>query len=151
MPRWQDALLAYLGPSSSDAAADGAIVYGDEDVVVVNDKYPKARMHLLVVARDTSLGSVLDLRSTHVRLLGHMRDVGGREAARAAGAEGVGTTTTTRGQTRTELRLQMVGIVVLGALDALDALGALVVVQPSCRHPTQKHPCRPSRWVVTNR
>ena len=113
MPRWQDALLAYLGPSSSDAAADGAIVYGDEDVVVVNDKYPKARMHLLVVARDTSLGSVLDLRSTHVGLLEHMRDVGGREAARAAGAEGVGTTTTTRGQTRTELRLQMVGILFL--------------------------------------
>lgn len=122
MPRWQDALLAYLGTD----ADDGAIVYGDEDVVVVADKYPKARVHLLVVARDTSLGSVLDLRSTHVGLLEHMRDVGGREAARwveGGGTTTTTTTTTTRGQTRTELRLQMVGIVVL--LSALSALRAL--------------------------
>ena len=145
MPRWQDALLAYLGPD----ADDGAIVYGDEDVVVVADKYPKARVHLLVVARDTSLGSVLDLRSTHVGLLEHMRDVGGREAARWVEGGGTTTTTTTttttRGQTRTELRLQMVGIVVvLGALSALSGslrspftprgyptpLSALVVVHP---------------------
>lgn len=83
MPRsWQDALLAYLEPHATHDHLSGpqhnVILLSDDRVVVIEDKYPKARVHLLVIARDTSLGSVLDLRPAHVELLEHMRNAGSR-------------------------------------------------------------------------
>lgn len=50
-------------------------VYKDERVVVIKDKYPKARYHWLVLPWD-SISSLKALRSEHVELLKHMQRVG---------------------------------------------------------------------------
>ncbi|KAI5087846.1 aprataxin isoform X1 [Silurus meridionalis] len=52
-------------------------VYKDEKVVVIKDKYPKARYHWLVLPWD-SISSLKALRSEHVELLRHMEQVGDR-------------------------------------------------------------------------
>ncbi|XP_048052084.1 aprataxin isoform X1 [Megalobrama amblycephala] len=50
-------------------------VYKDDKVVVIKDKYPKARYHWLVLPWD-SISSLKALRSEHVDLLKHMQRVG---------------------------------------------------------------------------
>ena len=40
-----------------------------EEYVIINDKYPKARLHSLVIARDPALLSPSDLRPQHLPLL----------------------------------------------------------------------------------
>uniref|UniRef100_A0A673I2K8 Aprataxin n=1 Tax=Sinocyclocheilus rhinocerous TaxID=307959 RepID=A0A673I2K8_9TELE len=50
-------------------------VYKDDRVVVIKDKYPKARYHWLVLPWD-SISSLKALRSEHVELLKHMQRVG---------------------------------------------------------------------------
>lgn len=50
-------------------------VYKDEKVVVIKDKYPKARYHWLVLPWD-SIPSLKALRREHVELLEHMEQVG---------------------------------------------------------------------------
>ncbi|XP_062864739.1 aprataxin isoform X6 [Trichomycterus rosablanca] len=50
-------------------------VYKDDRVVVIKDKYPKARYHWLVLPRE-SISSLKVLRSEHVDLLKHMQTVG---------------------------------------------------------------------------
>ncbi|XP_043107084.1 aprataxin isoform X2 [Puntigrus tetrazona] len=52
-------------------------VYKDDRVVVIKDKYPKARYHWLVLPWD-SISSLKALRSEHVELLEHMQRVGER-------------------------------------------------------------------------
>lgn len=53
----------------------------------MRDKFPKARCHALVVARDPGLRSIADLRAPqHMGLLTHMRRVG-EDWARARRAE----------------------------------------------------------------
>lgn len=52
-------------------------VYKDEKVVVIKDKYPKARYHWLVLPWD-SISSLKALRPEHVELLKHMERVGKR-------------------------------------------------------------------------
>ncbi|XP_060773253.1 aprataxin isoform X2 [Neoarius graeffei] len=52
-------------------------VYKDEKVVVIKDKYPKARYHWLVLPWD-SISSLKALRPEHVELLKHMERVGNR-------------------------------------------------------------------------
>lgn len=52
-------------------------VYKDEKVVVIKDKYPKARFHWLVLPWD-SISSLKALRREHVELLRHMESVGER-------------------------------------------------------------------------
>ncbi|MCJ8750107.1 hypothetical protein PDJAM_G00258780 [Pangasius djambal] len=52
-------------------------VYKDEKVVVIKDKYPKARYHWLVLPWD-SISSLKALRPEHVELLKHMERVGDR-------------------------------------------------------------------------
>lgn len=52
-------------------------VYKDEKVVVIKDKFPKARFHWLVLPWD-SISSLKALRSEHVELLRHMESVGQR-------------------------------------------------------------------------
>ncbi|KAI3988982.1 hypothetical protein MKX01_016553 [Papaver californicum] len=47
-----------------------------DDVVVLNDLYPKARRHLLVVARKDGLDRLTDVRMEHLPLLRIMQDVG---------------------------------------------------------------------------
>ncbi|XP_060720031.1 aprataxin [Tachysurus vachellii] len=50
-------------------------VYKDEKVVVIKDKFPKARFHWLVLPWD-SISSLKALRHEHVELLRHMERVG---------------------------------------------------------------------------
>uniref|UniRef100_A0A8C1WFS3 Aprataxin n=1 Tax=Cyprinus carpio TaxID=7962 RepID=A0A8C1WFS3_CYPCA len=50
-------------------------VYKDDRVVVIKDRYPKARYHWLVLPWD-SISSLKALRSEHVELLKHMQRVG---------------------------------------------------------------------------
>lgn len=52
-------------------------VYKDDRVVVIKDKYPKARYHWLVLPWD-SITSLKVLRSEHCDLLKHMQHVGDR-------------------------------------------------------------------------
>ncbi|KAL6574576.1 hypothetical protein OROMI_011861 [Orobanche minor] len=47
-----------------------------DDVVVINDAYPKAQRHVLVLARADGLDSIADVRTEHVSLLKTMHDVG---------------------------------------------------------------------------
>ncbi|KFM25649.1 Aprataxin [Auxenochlorella protothecoides] len=61
------------------------VIFHDELCVGVLDKYPKARAHALVLAREPDLLSVHDLRQRHVSLLRHMLErARGWSAARAA-------------------------------------------------------------------
>lgn len=48
----------------------------DEVCVAVHDKYPKSRVHGLVISRDPSLDGIGDLRPKHLPVLQHMREVG---------------------------------------------------------------------------
>jgi aprataxin len=68
---WQDALVKYADYPES---AGSSLTYCDDSVVVVRDAYPKARQHLLVVAR-TNIDTPLDLKADHVPLLQHMKNV----------------------------------------------------------------------------
>ncbi|KAK4483796.1 hypothetical protein RD792_011000 [Penstemon davidsonii] len=47
-----------------------------DDVVVMNDAYPKAKRHILVLARAKGLDSVADVHIEHISLLKSMHDVG---------------------------------------------------------------------------
>ncbi|GMY25543.1 transcription factor bHLH140 [Fagus crenata] len=47
-----------------------------DDVVVLNDLYPKAKRHLLVVPRSEGLDCLADVRKEHLQLLRTMHDVG---------------------------------------------------------------------------
>nr|CCC89808.1 conserved hypothetical protein [Trypanosoma congolense IL3000] len=51
------------------------VLYKDPQCIVVNDAFPKSRMHCLVMPLDPSLGSLNDLRTDHVPLLQHLMDV----------------------------------------------------------------------------
>lgn len=60
-------------------------VYKDEKVVVIQDKYPKARFHWLVLPWD-SISSLKALRREHVELLRHMERVGERMVQQRPGS-----------------------------------------------------------------
>ncbi|KAL3830195.1 hypothetical protein ACJIZ3_018997 [Penstemon smallii] len=47
-----------------------------DDVVVMNDAYPKAKRHILVLARANGLDSIADVHREHISLLKSMHDVG---------------------------------------------------------------------------
>ncbi|KAG5060395.1 hypothetical protein JHK87_001424 [Glycine soja] len=47
-----------------------------DDVVVLNDMYPKARKHVLVLARTGGLDCLADVQKEHLQLLNKMHDVG---------------------------------------------------------------------------
>ena len=52
------------------------ILHLDDECIAIRDKYPKARFHILVIARDPDLLGPLDLKwPKHVALLRHMRDI----------------------------------------------------------------------------
>lgn len=48
-------------------------IWHDDRVVMLKDQYPKARFHMLVIARESSLLDISCLRSCHIPLLAHMR------------------------------------------------------------------------------
>ncbi|OQR94866.1 histidine triad family protein [Achlya hypogyna] len=68
---WKDALLVYLAAPETH----NEVVFFDDSVVVVRDKYPKAKLHLLVVPRTPMPFGVASLTKEHVPLLQHMASV----------------------------------------------------------------------------
>ena len=76
-----DALLSYARTPERLAATDSAVRF-DAHCVVVPDKFPKAALHGLVVARDPRLQGPLDLTMTpeNLDLVRHMKAVGQRWA-----------------------------------------------------------------------
>ncbi|XP_029332482.1 aprataxin isoform X1 [Mus caroli] len=60
-------------------------VYKDDQVVVIKDKYPKARHHWLVLPW-ASISSLKVVTSEHLELLKHMHDVGEKVIADFAGS-----------------------------------------------------------------
>ena len=85
--RWQHDLLPAQPPAADlqllklkllnvDAGQlrcrEGQNVIIRPDCVLILDKYPKFRLHALVIARDLSLGTPSDLTAAHLPLLQHM-------------------------------------------------------------------------------
>ncbi len=70
--------LAQLAQHPERLLASEPSAHVDAQVALLPDKYPKARHHVLVVARDPGLASVYDLRREHVPLLRHMMQVAQR-------------------------------------------------------------------------
>ncbi|EAN96789.1 hypothetical protein C3747_47g86 [Trypanosoma cruzi] len=54
------------------------VIYKDTQCIVVNDAFPKSRLHCLVLPLDLSLHSLSALRIQHVPLLRHLMDVADR-------------------------------------------------------------------------
>ena len=68
---WNGA-LAWYAKTSFDK--DSSLVeYSDDQCVIIRDKYPKAKIHFLCIARDLSLQEPLDITSRHKELLKHMK------------------------------------------------------------------------------
>lgn len=53
-----------------------AILQMTQEAVVITDKFPKGRKHLLVVSRQDGLDSLEDLQSSHIQLLKRMHMLG---------------------------------------------------------------------------
>ncbi|AAZ10404.1 Scavenger mRNA decapping enzyme C-term binding, putative [Trypanosoma equiperdum] len=51
------------------------VLYKDPQCIIVNDAYPKSRLHCLVIPLDLSLDSLSALRPNHVPLLQHLMEV----------------------------------------------------------------------------
>lgn len=61
-------------------------VFQDEKVVVIKDKYPKARYHWLVLPW-YSISSLKALRREHVELLEHMQQIGEHMVQQCPGSD----------------------------------------------------------------
>uniref|UniRef100_A0A671FIR6 Aprataxin n=1 Tax=Rhinolophus ferrumequinum TaxID=59479 RepID=A0A671FIR6_RHIFE len=72
-------------PPSKGTAASTRKVYKDEQVVVIKDKYPKARHHWLVLPW-ASISSLKAVTREHLELLKHMHTVGEKVIADVAGS-----------------------------------------------------------------
>ena len=75
---------------AADPAGKDGVLWFDETLVVLTDKYPKARTHVLVLARDTTLATGPSaLRARHAELVERMATAGRKIAAeKAAEANG---------------------------------------------------------------
>jgi diadenosine tetraphosphate (Ap4A) HIT family hydrolase len=77
---WRGALQDYARKPES---CGSTVRLFNDRVVVIEDKFPKARVHLLVLARDLSLNKATDLRREHLPLLREMERVADEQIARA--------------------------------------------------------------------
>lgn len=50
-------------------------VLEDDLVVVIKDKYPKAKFHYLVISK-TDINSIMHVKKEHLNILEHMKEVG---------------------------------------------------------------------------
>ena len=67
---WSDGLVKFL-----DNPTDPAVVYLDDDCIAIRDAYPKAKVHFLVMPRDTKYRSIKDLKKDDLVLLQRMEAV----------------------------------------------------------------------------
>ncbi|XP_071798361.1 aprataxin-like [Asterias amurensis] len=63
-------------------------VYTDDRVVIIKDKYPKARFHYLVLPRE-QIAKLKALKPSHLDLLRHMEEVGDKVIKEAIGEKGL--------------------------------------------------------------
>ena len=105
-PAFLNALAAVADDPYGRGGAGQDVLFVDDAVVVIRDKYAKARTHLLVIARDAALDSVAQLTPAHLPLLARMRAVAMRfvadAQAAAAGAAAGGTAGPSGGQQQRE-------------------------------------------------
>lgn len=76
---WADALAQI----ARNPGAYEEVLEWDKQALVVPDKFPKAKHHLLVIACQEGLDSVAQLREEHLPLLHHMEELGSKWAAAA--------------------------------------------------------------------
>jgi hypothetical protein len=69
-----------LARSTATNDNDLIVLYCDSQCIIVPDKYPKSRYHILVLARDQRLQGPLDLTTADSVLVQHMKNVGLRWA-----------------------------------------------------------------------
>ena len=67
------ALNRYLKDPEKLVGSGDDVLYYDDQCVAVVDKFPKARFHALVIARDQRLQGPMDLTGTDVELVRHMK------------------------------------------------------------------------------
>jgi len=68
-PTWSRGLVASMSDPSN-------VLFEDADLCVIRDKYPKAKTHLLVLAKDPNLVTLKNLKSEHADLVRKMVKVG---------------------------------------------------------------------------
>jgi len=75
---------------AADPAGKDGVLWHDETLVVLEDKYPKAAVHYLVLARDPGLArGPSALRAEHADLVDRMAEVGEKIAREKEGSAGV--------------------------------------------------------------
>ena len=73
IPELLDSCLSHLNNLLSRERSKHPGMVIAENYIIIRDKYPKARLHGLVIARDPSLEGPADLRQDHLPLLQQMQ------------------------------------------------------------------------------
>ncbi|EYU41929.1 hypothetical protein MIMGU_mgv1a002834mg [Erythranthe guttata] len=73
---WATWFQALYNVAMDPAKDENIVLEKTDDVVVINDAFPKAQKHFLVIARLDGLDSLADVCKEHVTLLKTMHDVG---------------------------------------------------------------------------
>ncbi|VVB12860.1 unnamed protein product [Arabis nemorensis] len=73
---WSSWALALHSIAMHPEKHENVVLESSDDIVVINDQYPKARKHLLVLARQQSLDGLEDVRRENLQLLQEMHSVG---------------------------------------------------------------------------
>ena len=94
---WKLALLPYLKEPLVSVDLKAAVVETSDTFVVIQDKYPKARVHLLLIPRaaafslDAPIAGTANLRKDHIEALRELHEAAmaiGERALEQAGAQG---------------------------------------------------------------
>ncbi|XP_039019501.1 transcription factor bHLH140 isoform X2 [Hibiscus syriacus] len=73
---WAPCLQALYNIAMQPEKHNKQVLEASDDLVVINDMYPKAKRHLLVLARIKGLDCLADVRKEHLHLLKTMHEVG---------------------------------------------------------------------------
>lgn len=73
---WSTWALALHSMAMHPERHENVVLEFSDNIVVINDQYPKARKHVLVLARQESLDGLEDVRKENLQLLQEMHNVG---------------------------------------------------------------------------
>ncbi|GMJ03245.1 APRATAXIN-like [Hibiscus trionum] len=73
---WAPCLQALYNIAMQPEKHNKQVLEATDDIVVINDMYPKAKRHLLVLTRTKGLDCLADVRKEHLHLLKTMHEVG---------------------------------------------------------------------------
>ncbi|CAH8269719.1 unnamed protein product [Arabidopsis lyrata] len=73
---WSTWALALHSIAMHPERHENVVLEFSDNIVVINDQYPKARKHVLVLARQESLDGLEDVRKENLQLLQEMHNVG---------------------------------------------------------------------------